>query len=72
MNYEDYTIVIRPDGVGAFVAHIPAIPGCHALGKTPLEAQKELQNVFEMIRDEHLEEGKTLPPDCNVTVAHAS
>jgi len=72
MNYEDYTIVICPDGIGAFVAHIPAIPGCHALGKTPLEAQKELQNVFDMIRDEHLEEGKDLPPNCNVTIAHAS
>ncbi|ELR99243.1 hypothetical protein GLO73106DRAFT_00040010, partial [Gloeocapsa sp. PCC 73106] len=26
----DYTIIIRPDDNGTFVAYIPALKGCHA------------------------------------------
>ncbi len=61
MKIEDYTIVIRPDDNETFVAHIPAIPGCHALGNTPILAQEELQHVFDMIREEYEEKGKSLP-----------
>jgi predicted RNase H-like HicB family nuclease len=43
-----YTIVIRPDDNGTFVAYLPAIPGCHAVGRTAAEAQTELTNVFSM------------------------
>lgn len=68
---EDYTIILRPDDNGTFVAHIPAIPGCHAHGNTLDEARRELYNVFDMIREEYEEEGKELPADCTVTVAHA-
>ncbi len=55
---ENYTVVLRPDDNGTFVAYVPAIEGCHALGQTPNEARAELINVFEMIRDEYQEEGK--------------
>lgn len=68
----DYTMVVRPDDNGTFVAYLPAIPGCHALGKTPEEAQTELQNVFEMIVEEHREEGKAMPPDIPVEALRAS
>lgn len=50
-SLRDYTVVIRPDDNGTFVAYAP-IPGCHALGNSPEEAQKELANVFEMIAEE--------------------
>jgi predicted RNase H-like HicB family nuclease len=40
---------------GIFVAYVPAIKGCHALGETPEEARSELQNVFDMIAEEYLE-----------------
>ncbi len=49
---QDYTIVIRPDDNGTFVAHIPTIPGCHAWGETLDEARAEIVNVFEMIKEE--------------------
>jgi hypothetical protein len=39
---QDYTIVIRPDDNGTFVAYVPAIPGCHAWGKTLDEARTKL------------------------------
>jgi predicted RNase H-like HicB family nuclease len=43
----------RPEDNGTFVAFVPAIPGCHAWGQTPDEAQTELMNVFEMIEEEY-------------------
>jgi len=33
------TIVLRPDDNGTFVARLPAIPGCHAWGRTPEQAK---------------------------------
>jgi predicted RNase H-like HicB family nuclease len=68
----DYTIVLRPDDNGTFVAYLPAIKGCHAWGKTPEEANSELSHVFEMIHQEYLEAGLTLPNDVEVTVQNAN
>ena len=67
----DYTIVIRPDDNGTFVAYVPAIPGCHALGQTPDEAESELHQVFAMIEEEYREEGRPLPGDVEVVCADA-
>lgn len=66
-----YTVVIKPDDNGTFVAYVPAIPGCHAVGNTPDEANAELANVFSMIVEEYAEEGRPLPPDVRALVAHA-
>ncbi len=68
---EDYTVVIRPDGNGTFVAYVPAIEGCHAWGKSVEEARLELGHVFEMIREEYEEEGRSLPQDVELAVEHA-
>jgi predicted RNase H-like HicB family nuclease len=65
-----YTIVIRPDD-STFVAYVPAIPGCHAIGRTPAEAQAELGHVFDMIEEEYAQEGRPLPPDVPNLIAHA-
>ena len=66
----DYTVVTKPDDNGTFVADVPAIPGCHAVGKTTDEARAELAHVFAMIVEEYAEEGRTLPPDVGALVAH--
>ena len=50
---------------------MPAVPGCHAIGKTLAEAQAELFNVFDMIAEEYEEEGRTLTQDVAVLVADA-
>ncbi|MEI6329355.1 MAG: type II toxin-antitoxin system HicB family antitoxin [Pseudanabaena sp. ELA645] len=68
----DYTIILRPDDNGTFVAHVPAIKGCHAWGETPEQARAELNDVFEMIQQEHLEVGQNLPENVEVTIAYAS
>ena len=67
----DYTVILRPEDNGTFVAYVPAIPGCHALGQTPEEAQAELINVFEMIQEEYKEEGRMLPADVDIKATHA-
>jgi predicted RNase H-like HicB family nuclease len=69
---ENYTIVLRPDDNGTFVAYVPAISGCHAWGKTIDEARTELVNVFTMIQEEYEEAGLLLPQDVELTIAHAS
>lgn len=71
-SIEDYTVVIRPDSNGSFVAYVPAIDGCHAWGETPDDARAELTNVFDMIVDEYRQTGKPLPPDVELTIARAS
>ena len=68
---QEYTIVIRPDDNGTFVAYVPAISGCHAWGHTSEEASTELVNVFDMIQEEYQEEGRSLPADVELVVANA-
>jgi predicted RNase H-like HicB family nuclease len=70
-SLKNYTVVLRPDDNGTFIAYVPAIAGCHAWGKTSEEAQAELTQVFEMIREEYQEVGQELPSDVEVAVAHA-
>jgi predicted RNase H-like HicB family nuclease len=71
-SLQNYTIVIRPDDNGTFVAYVPAIPGCHAWGQTPDEARAELIHVFEMIQEEYTEQARSLPEDVELVVANAS
>lgn len=54
-NINNYTIIVRPDDNGTYVAYIPAIKGCHAWGETPENARLELNHVFEMMRIYFLE-----------------
>lgn len=70
-SLKNYTVVLRPDNNGTFVAYVPAISGCHAWGKTPEGAQAELIHVFEMIRNEYQEASKELPEDVEVAVTRA-
>jgi predicted RNase H-like HicB family nuclease len=67
----DYTVVTKPDDNGTYVAYVPAIPGCHAVGATPDETRSVLASVFEMIAEEYAGEGRPLPPEVRTLVAHA-
>lgn len=70
-SLKSYTVVLRPDDNGTFVAYVPVIAGCHAWGQTQEEARTELVNVFNMIREEYIGEGKALPQDVELAIAHA-
>ena len=67
----DYQIICRRDDNGSYVAHVPALEGCHALGGTPEEAQQELHYVFDMIAEEFATSGRSLPADVQLVVTHA-
>lgn len=67
----DYQVVCHRDTNGSYVAYVPALPGCQAVGDSPNEAQMELENVFAMIREEYAEQGKVMPADVELTVTHA-
>jgi predicted RNase H-like HicB family nuclease len=69
---DHYTIVLRPDTNGTFIAYVPAISGCHAWAETAQTAREELNHVFAMICEEYSEEGRSLPQDVELVVAHAS
>lgn len=71
-NLFAYQVICRRDDNGSYVAYVPTLEGCHALGSTPAEAQLELQNVFDMIADEYRESGKPLPEDVQLNAVHAS
>ncbi len=70
MKLEDYKAVLYRQPDGAWVAEIPAIPGCYALMATREEALRELASVFQMIAEEYLEKGIPLPAD-TTEVVHA-
>lgn len=67
----DYQVVCQRDDNGTYVAHVPALTGCHAAGATPEEAQAELHDVFAMIAEEFAERGAALPDDVTLQVVHA-
>jgi len=63
MTHEDYKTVLYRQEDGAWVAEIPAIPGCYALMSTREAALAELTKVFEMIAEEFRQKGQSLPAD---------
>jgi predicted RNase H-like HicB family nuclease len=72
IDLHSYTVVIKPDDNGTYIAYVPAIPGCHAIGRTSEEAHSALADVFMMIAEEYDEEHRQLPPDVPLKVANAS
>jgi predicted RNase H-like HicB family nuclease len=70
MTFEDYKTVLYRQPDAAWVAEIPAIPGCYALMPTREEALQELADVFAMIADEYREKRTPLPAD-TTEIIHA-
>lgn len=70
MKLEDYKTVLYRQPDKAWVAEIPAIPGCYALMPSREAALQELASVFQMIAEEYLEKGVPLPAD-TTEIVHA-
>lgn len=70
MKLEDYKTVLYRQPDDAWVAEIPAIPGCYALMPTREAALQELASVFQMIVEEYREKGVSLPTD-STEIVHA-
>ena len=69
MKFEDYKIVLYRQEDGAWVAEIPAIPGCYALMDTREAALTELVQVFNMVSEGYREKGIPLPADTTEIVS---
>ena len=63
MKFEDYKIILYRQQDGAWVAEIPAIPGCYALMDSREAALTELLQVFNMVSEGYREKGIPLPAD---------
>ena len=70
MKLEDYKTVLYRQPANAWVAEIPAIPGCYALMPTREATLLELASVFQMIAEEYREKGISLPTD-TTEIVHA-
>jgi predicted RNase H-like HicB family nuclease len=70
MELKDYKTVLYSQPDGAWVAEVPAIPGCYALMPTREEALRELGEVFRMIAEEYREKHVPLPAD-STEIVHA-
>ena len=70
MQLENYKTILYRQEDGAWVAEVPAIPGCYALMPTREQALAELSNVFRMIAAEYSEKGISLPAD-TTEILHA-
>lgn len=56
-----YTVVLRPDEQGDYVARIEELPGCSAHGPTPQEALKNLEEAQALWIGDCLEAGDVVP-----------
>lgn len=56
-----YTVVVRRDEDGDFVARVDELPGCAAHGKDPQEALTSLEEAKQLWISESLEAGQTIP-----------
>lgn len=48
MKTQQFTVYIEQDEDGMFIGSIPAVPSCHAEGKTQVEMLKNLDEVLEL------------------------
>ena len=65
-----YKVVVEPDlyedGSQAFHAYCPALKGARTHGRTREEALENVRQVVQMVVDEMVDEGTTLPPDIEI------
>jgi predicted RNase H-like HicB family nuclease len=57
MTFDDYKVILYRNQPDAWVAEIPAIPGCYVLMDTRDESLGELRLMFAAIADEDRERG---------------
>ncbi|MCB0878482.1 MAG: type II toxin-antitoxin system HicB family antitoxin [Thermoleophilia bacterium] len=61
-----FTVIIRPDAEGGFVASVPSLPGCYTQGETLDETranvQEAIRGYLKVLRDN----GDPIPDDSQV------
>jgi predicted RNase H-like HicB family nuclease len=62
MQYE-FTVVIERDEDGAYIATVPALPGCHTAGDTEEEALELIKDAIRLHIEARLAAGEPIPRD---------
>lgn len=63
-----YRVLIDQDEDGAFVAEVPALPGCVSQGKTRAEVLKNVQEAIEVYLESLKAHGEPIPPSIDEEV----
>jgi predicted RNase H-like HicB family nuclease len=61
-----YTVVITKDESGAYVAVVPALPGCFTEGRTREEALHNIREATEMMLEGLRSHGDPIPEELGV------
>jgi predicted RNase H-like HicB family nuclease len=62
MQYE-FTVVIERDEDGAYIATVPALPGCHTAGDTEEEALELIKDAIRLHIEARRASGEPMPHD---------
>ena len=60
-DFDGFTINLYFDEQGDWLAHFQEMPNISAFGDTPQEALEELQNAWELVKEDYQEKGKEIP-----------
>ncbi len=63
---QTYTVVIRPDAAGGFVASAPALPGCYTQGETLDEVRENIREAITGFLRVLRDKGEEIPDDSTV------
>lgn len=67
-----YRVVLERDGTGAWIAIVPSVPGCHAYGRSLIEARRRIREALALWVDDavtaELIDDARLPPDAVAAV----
>ncbi|MBI4599234.1 type II toxin-antitoxin system HicB family antitoxin [Candidatus Uhrbacteria bacterium] len=69
MNQYTYRVIIEPDGKH-FHAYVPALPGCHTVGKTITQARVHVQEAMELYLEVLNDRGDAIPRDESFETFH--
>lgn len=59
----EFTIIIERDEDGAYIAHCPALPGCHSAGDTEEEAREMIADAIRLHIEARLALGEPIPQE---------
>ncbi|MBI3473430.1 MAG: type II toxin-antitoxin system HicB family antitoxin [Candidatus Solibacter usitatus] len=57
----DYETIVYPREDGVWIAEVPAMPGCWAIGESRADALWEVGKVFQVFADDYRQTGRALP-----------
>ena len=63
MTEYSFTVVIERDEDGWYIAHVPALQGCHTQGETEAEAYALIEDAIRLHIEARRDVGEAVPPE---------